>query len=108
MHPILANRERLAVYLLGWLILGGLLAAVVALPKIFTWTEALVLAIPLTLLYGTICLSSWYLCRVFPLERSGWAQLLLLYAISVGVSYVFRLRPKTEPGVEDTEDFEAP
>jgi two-component system sensor histidine kinase AlgZ len=82
MHPILANRERLAIYMLGWLILGGLLAAVVALPKIFTWTEALALAIPLTLLYGTICLSSWYLCRVFPLERTRWAQLLILYVIA--------------------------
>jgi two-component system sensor histidine kinase AlgZ len=82
MHPILANRERLAIYMLGWLILGGLLAAVVALPKIFTWTEALALSIPLTLLYGTICLSSWYLCRVFPLERTGWPQLLILYAVA--------------------------
>ncbi|MBM4161530.1 MAG: sensor histidine kinase [Ignavibacteria bacterium] len=82
MHPILGNRERLAIYMLVWLMLGGMLAAVFALPKDFSWPEALSLAVPLTLLYGSICLSSYYLCRVFPLHKSGFAQLLLLHIIA--------------------------
>ncbi|MEK6755819.1 MAG: histidine kinase [Bacteroidota bacterium] len=82
MHPILANQERLAIYMLAWLIFGGMLAAVLALPNDFLWTESLALAVPLTVLYGAICLSSWYLCRVFPLHKTGYAQLLLLYVIA--------------------------
>jgi hypothetical protein len=82
MHPILANQERLAIYMLAWLIFGGMLAAVLALPNDFLWTESLAVAVPLTLLYGTICLSSWYMCRVFPLHKTGYAQLLLLYVIA--------------------------
>lgn len=82
MHPILANQERLSIYLLGWLIFGVMLAAVLALPHDFSWTEALALAVPLTMVYGAICLSSWYVCRVYPLQKTPFAQLLLVQALA--------------------------
>ena len=65
MHPILANQERLSIYLLGWLIFGSMLASVLALSHDFSWTEGLTLALPITIIYGIICLSSWYVCRVY-------------------------------------------
>jgi two-component system sensor histidine kinase AlgZ len=82
MHPILANQERLGIYLLGWLIFGTMLAAVLALPHDFSWTEALTLAIPLTMVYSLICLSSWYVCRVYPLQQTPFVQILLVQALA--------------------------
>jgi sensor histidine kinase YesM len=82
MHPILSNQERLAVYLIGWLIFGVMLAAVLALPRDFSWLEAGTLAIPLTLVYGLICLSSWYVCRVFPLQKTSVAQVFAVQALA--------------------------
>jgi two-component system sensor histidine kinase AlgZ len=82
MHPILANQERLGVYLLGWLIFGIMLAAVLALAHDFSWTEALAFAVPLTIVYGAVCLSSWYVCRVYPLEKTPFAQVLLIQALA--------------------------
>lgn len=82
MHPILANQERLGVYLLGWLIFGIMLAAVLALPRDFSWTEALALSVPITIVYGAICLSSWYVCRVYPLQKTPFAQVLLVQTMA--------------------------
>lgn len=82
MHPILSNQERVAVYLIGWLIFGVMLAAVLALPRDFSWLEAGTLAVPLTLVYGLICLSSWYVCRVYPLQKSPVAQVLAIQSLA--------------------------
>jgi len=83
MHPILANQERLSIYLLGWLIFGVMLASVLALPHDdFTWTEALAVAVPLTMVYGAICLSSWYVCRVYPLQKTLFTRVILVQALA--------------------------
>lgn len=82
MHPILSNQERLAVYLIAWLIFGVMLAAVLALPRDFSWLEAGTLAVPLTMVYGLICLSSWYVCRVYPLQKTSVAQVLAVQALA--------------------------
>ena len=82
MHPILANLERFAVYIIGWLIFGVMIAAVLALPKDFSWTEALALAMPLTVIYGLICLSSWYVCRFYTLQKTPIVQVLAVQTIA--------------------------
>ncbi len=71
MNPILARRDRLLLYLGGWVAVGGLLALVFAGPAGVAWSQALALLVPLTLVYGFVCLSSWYVCRVTPLRTSG-------------------------------------
>lgn len=88
MHPILTNQERLGIYLLGWLIFGTMLAAVLALPHDFSWTEALTLAIPLTMVYSAICLSSWYVCRVYPLQQTPFARVLLVQALAGALTII--------------------
>jgi two-component system, LytTR family, sensor histidine kinase AlgZ len=88
MHPILANQERLSIYLLGWLIFGTMLAAVLALSHDFSWTEGLTLAVPITIIYGIICLSSWYVCRVYPLEKTPFARVLLVQTLAGIVTIV--------------------
>ena len=86
MHPILAYQERIGVYLLGWLIFGIMLAAVLALPHDFSWTEALSLVVPLTIVYGGICLSSWYVCRVYPLQKSSLLEVVVVQALAATIT----------------------
>jgi two-component system, LytTR family, sensor histidine kinase AlgZ len=70
MHPILADKGRLGLYLAAWLPLGGLLAALPG-PGVEAWPAALALALPLALLYAFVCLAAWYPCRSTPLATSG-------------------------------------
>ena len=69
MHPILGPRGRLLIYLAVWLPLGVVLAAILASVGELGVVEALLLAVPLALLYAFICLAAWYPARSTPLSR---------------------------------------
>src|SRR5436190_18938106 len=71
MHPILARPGRLAAYVAIWLPLGVLLAALLALQGVLNWTDAALVAVPLSISYGFLCLSAWYVTGGSPVERSG-------------------------------------
>src|SRR5829696_7674655 len=80
MHPILARPGSLAAYIAIWIPLGGLLAALLALQGVFGWLNALIVAVPLSISYGFLCLSAWYVTGGSPVERAG--------ALRVGVTAV--------------------
>ncbi|MEK7730085.1 MAG: histidine kinase [candidate division KSB1 bacterium] len=87
MHPILAHKTKLGLYLASWLMLAVLLAALAAaVGGNLSWQEALALLVPMMLVYAFVCLSTWYLCRVFTLERSSVLQLFGVYAVAAIVS----------------------
>jgi sensor histidine kinase YesM len=65
------------VYLLVWMLLAVLLAALLRMPGALDWREALILAAPLCLFYAFVCLSPWYICRYLPLRSSNPLKLLL-------------------------------
>ena len=71
MHPILVHPGRLAVYIAIWVPLGILLAALLALQGVFGWTQAGAVAVPLSISYGFLCLSAWYVTGGSPVERVG-------------------------------------
>ena len=71
MHPILARPGRLAAYIAIWVPLGGLLAGLLALQGVFGWLTAVVFAVPLSISYGFLCLSAWYVTGGSPVERIG-------------------------------------
>jgi hypothetical protein len=71
MHPILARGYRLVLYLLAWLGVGGLLARAIARPGGLDVSQAAAIVLPLSVLYGFVCLSSWYVCRATPLHTAG-------------------------------------
>jgi hypothetical protein len=71
MHPILAHPWRLAVYVAIWIPLGVLLAALLALQGALGWADALIAAVPLSVAYGFLCLSAWYVTGGSPLDRLG-------------------------------------
>jgi sensor histidine kinase YesM len=66
-HPILASGARLAAYFGFWLLVGVLLAVLVASDQPLTWSVALLIAVPLANAYGFLCLSAWYVARSMPL-----------------------------------------
>jgi hypothetical protein len=81
MHPILAEWRRLGAYLGAWALVGVLVAGQLVLAVPFGWVEALVFAVPLSLLLGFAGLGSFWVCRAAPLTiprlfRSLGTQLL--------------------------------
>jgi two-component system, LytTR family, sensor histidine kinase AlgZ len=71
MHPILARPGRLAAYIAIWVPLGGLLAALLGLQGVLGWLEAAVVAVPLSISYGFLSLSAWYVTGGSPVDRVG-------------------------------------
>jgi two-component system sensor histidine kinase AlgZ len=84
MHPILARGGRLALYLGLWLLVGGLLAALLAGVGALPWGESLAVAIPMALAYAFVCLSAWYVSRSMPLVTTG-ALRIVATAITAAV-----------------------
>src|SRR5512143_104154 len=70
MHPFFTHSGRLGVYLLGWIPLAAILGGLLVLAGGLTLLEATTLSVPLSLLYAFLCLSSWYLCRAFPIDSA--------------------------------------
>ncbi len=85
MHPILADRRWLGLYLAGWLPVAALLTTLLALSG-STWAEAAAVAVPLVPPFAFACLSSWYLCLALPLRGSSLTRLLGTQAAAGAVS----------------------
>jgi len=86
MHPILARRGRLGAYLAAWLPLGGILAILAHFAAGSPWLEAVVLTVPLAVLFAFICLASAYPCRVVPVDRTPLPKLLATHAVAAALS----------------------
>lgn len=85
MHPVLADRRRLALYLFAWMLLAILLALVVMEPGRDAIPAAVLLTLPPTLLYAFVCLAAWYPVRAMPLQRTGAWPMLVSHAIAAMV-----------------------
>ncbi len=75
MHPILAYRSRLLLYLALWLVFGIMLATAMSVTGTTSGIWSVVMALPLALLLGVQSLSCWYLVRVLPLGQVPAARL---------------------------------
>jgi two-component system, LytTR family, sensor histidine kinase AlgZ len=82
MHPILAQRRHLGLYLAAWLPVMGMVGVLLTLSGRLSWPNALALAIPMCLLNAFMGLAAWYLCRAFPLGSTGIPRLFLIYAVA--------------------------
>ncbi len=84
MHPLIARRGWLLLYLLVW---SHLLLIMDAL----TWAEAVTLSVPLALFYAFVCLTPWYMCRALPLGSSPARKILINHlaaAIVAGLTWI--------------------
>jgi two-component system sensor histidine kinase AlgZ len=86
MHPILARPWRLAAYVAIWIPLGVLLAALLALQRALGWRDAVLVAVPMSVAYGFLCLSAWYVTGGSPLERVGAIRVALTAVSSAFIS----------------------
>ncbi|HLK63360.1 MAG TPA: histidine kinase [Bryobacteraceae bacterium] len=85
MHPLLASRARLLLYLTAWTPVLAFLSLVMwgaGMP----WLDALVVLAPACLLDAFVCLSPWYIARVRPLRLSNLSSLGLSYTAAAGVA----------------------
>ncbi|HEX2836241.1 MAG TPA: histidine kinase [Thermoanaerobaculia bacterium] len=81
MHPLLADRKRLALYLLAWLLLAFLLALLVREPSRTSLLDAVLFTIPPTLVYAFICITAWFPARALPLTAARAASLLIAHVL---------------------------
>ncbi len=77
MHPLYGRRGWLAAHVLGWLLLGLLLAELLRLLVPQPVSRAHALMAPLSLVYGFGVLSAWWVCRTHPLTETPGPKVLL-------------------------------
>jgi hypothetical protein len=68
MHPILADRRQLGLYLIGYLPIG--LVLVLGFGQRDAWGNAAIFFLPLTMIYAFIGLSAYYVCSAFPIASN--------------------------------------
>jgi two-component system, LytTR family, sensor histidine kinase AlgZ len=76
MHPLLATKGRITLYLLAWLPIAGLLGYLLSVTGQVPLLQAEALALPLGVFYALVCLAPWYMCKVLPLGPSQIPKLL--------------------------------
>ena len=86
MHPILAQRDRLTIYVAAWLPVAAMLAGMLVLSAGSSWAEAMVLVLPLSIVYAFLCLAAWYPCSAFPLRGTSAAKALVTHLATAAVS----------------------
>lgn len=85
MHPLVGDPRRLALYLLAWLLLAALLALLVVEPERVSWQAAIALTGPPAMLYGFVCLASWYPARALPLRGARIAPVVAAHVLAAGL-----------------------
>ncbi len=75
MHPLLAQRRLLGLYLAAWLPVAAALASLLAASGA-SWSDAALLGMTLTPPLAFICLAPWYTCRALPLPATSAATAL--------------------------------
>src|SRR4051812_33374115 len=81
MHPILATRRRLLLYLLAWTPILALLVYVSHAGGA-RWLDAVVVFGPPLIVFAFICLSPWQIGRVRPLRLATAPALLVTFTVA--------------------------
>jgi two-component system sensor histidine kinase AlgZ len=90
MHPLLKPIKRYGIYLSAWSPLAGILIYLMAVPGKLGWRDAIVLIVPLCLVYQFVCLSAWYMCKAAPLQRTPVLRTRLTHLVAaVIISYLW-------------------
>lgn len=84
MHPILATRQRLVVYLLAWQPILSLFVGVSRAAGT-PMTDAIAVFTPALLVFAFICLSPYPICRARPLRLPAVPGLLVTFAVAGSV-----------------------
>ena len=79
MHPLLARPRHLVSYLALWMLVAMGLAGLMQMLGQAPAGRALVLTVPLSLVYAFVALSAYYLCRSQPLAQRRWAVAIAVF-----------------------------
>ncbi len=82
MHPILARLGRLAAYLAAWIPLAAMLVYLLAISGGFAAGPVAAAIAPAALVYAFVCLSTWFSCRLLPLERSATFRVAAIHGVA--------------------------
>lgn len=85
MHPILSDVRKLLWYMAAWLLIGVFIGAVLVTADLARWANALFFSVPVSLVYGFVASSAYYVCRSLPIARR---HLLLVVAVFGAASIV--------------------
>lgn len=89
MHPILANRGRLRLYLLAWIPFHLFLIYWPYSAGAFALLEGAAFVVPLLTVFSFLTLSSWYLCNALPLARTSVFKLAVNHFASASAMGAF-------------------
>lgn len=96
MHPLILNKNILAVYLLMWILFGIAGALLLSSPGFITWLYAITYSAPIFVLLGLICLSAWYLCKFFPFRKNHIVKIFVIFLIAAFINSSIWLLIATE------------
>jgi two-component system, LytTR family, sensor histidine kinase AlgZ len=85
-HPVLVRGSRLVIYTGIWIAVGVGLAAILARLGAVPWGAGFLLAVPLWVVYGFVCLATWYLCQWVPLRGQTAVRALWVYPVAALIS----------------------
>jgi two-component system, LytTR family, sensor histidine kinase AlgZ len=86
MHPILARRGRLSLYLLAWVPFAAMLVGLFRVAGGMAWGEAAALGTPLAAVYALMCLAAAYPCRSVPLSAATLSRIVGGQAVAAALS----------------------
>ena len=86
MHPILATRGRILLYLAGWIPILALLDYLMWASGGASWTRNTAVLAPACVLFAFACLSPWPICRVRPLRLAEAATLAVTWAAAAAAA----------------------
>jgi two-component system sensor histidine kinase AlgZ len=82
-----STRNKITLYLLVWLMLGLMLAGLIASSTGAAWSNSILFAVPLTLVYAFAAgYSSYYVCRAYPLAEKHPAAITAVLVIAAVLS----------------------
>lgn len=86
LHPVFADRRRLALYFLVWVPVAGFLALLLVAGSGMSWAEAAAISAPATFLFADIGLSAFYLCRAVPLADTAVFRVLATHVVGAALA----------------------
>ena len=86
MHPALTSPRALAWYLGAWGMAGLLLAWGLVAAGWGAWSNAIWFAVPVSVSFGFVAPSAYYICRALPVAQRRWVAGLATYAVASAVA----------------------
>nr|WP_315488429.1 histidine kinase [uncultured Rhodoferax sp.] len=86
MHPALTSPRALTWYLGAWGVAGLLLAWGLVAAGWGAWSNALWFALPVSVSFGFVAPSAYYICRALPVAQRRWLVGLITYAVASAVA----------------------